>query len=857
MDQLVVLQEIYESFSKGGEGLQKIDVKKIAGSSPDQVAKLLDGSKKGRVDEDVCEKLSGSLTDAYEIKRLGDICRKAGLHLLAIKSYNRALALSRDPILRPVLLNNLGQAYARQGDLARSLIYYQKAASGFESAGDQGGMAHVLGNLGSAYRRQRDWENAIEYCYRSLKTFQETGDSLGVAQMTGSLGRVYAEMGERELAARYFEKSLVDFQKLGDKKSAAWVLDRMGKIAGEKKDYDHALGYYNQSLSIFQEQGHSHSAGVVLSDLGRMYLGMGETAAAGEALERAVRLIPRGMQPSYQNALSGLAAAYSATAKSYLAEAEDCNQKNDAAELVARANASKYFAQSSDKFLELASSLKEEMPAIKAAAGIARSRSYLAKISSKTPDDEAMALSERALSALDLAGANSDEQTGAKIESLKRTLSGLKETRSIGLLGSEPWRLAKAVSNACEYLLGGAAAPGEANGHICDALHNISASIDAESGRKDPAEKLKATAADLRRAESRFSAGERDLDKQSAARINCAAKIIEGFVNDGNEGGQAQSSAQPRDRLSFKPERDALLLISGILADNAFLEIDNTEKIYTWDDSLHLVVELPESSPSYHRENIGSLEPTDAGAPDRLPSEAQQGQLDSNGSKSVINGPTINGSNAQTASPTNESASNAVFRPTGQDMPVMQGHEERLAAQRMVLADSNAGSKIFVSEAEDPEEAWLVPVKASMACSSRGQILLIQDDPLTRKEPAHKPVEIIEPVAQEHGVHEPLQEIPDLNSVPEPKSDSAPSSSPSPSSSPRSSPSSPSSPGEVSISSEDAPVEDLLSGLRQSTANSPSSENGLFSQENAVKLVKGLGAVVFMLLAIEVVLHLI
>ena len=860
MDQLVVLQEIYESFSKGGEGLQKIDAKKISGSCPDEVARLLDGSKKGRMDEDVCEKLSGSLTDAYEIKRLGDICRKAGLHLLAIKSYNRALALSRDPILRPVLLNNLGQAYARQGDLARSLIYYQKAASGFESAGDPGGMAHVLGNLGAAYRRQRDWENAIEYCYRSLKTFQEMGDHLGVAQMTGSLGRVYAEMGERELAARYFEKSLVDFQKLGDKKSAAWVLDRMGKIAGEKKDYDHALGYYNQSLSIFQEQGHSHSAGVVLSDLGRMYLGMGETAAACEALERAVRLIPRGMQPSYQNALSGLAAAYSATAKSYQAEAEDCNQKNDAAELVARANASKYFAQSSDRFLELASSLNEETPAIKAAAGIARSRSYLAKISAKTPDEEAMALSERALSALDLAGANCDEQTGAKIEGLKRTLSGLKEARSVGLLGSEPWRLAKAVSNACEYLMGGAAAPGEANGYICDALRNIGASIDAESGRKDPAEKLKATAAGLRRAESRFSAGERDLDKLSAAKINCAAKIIEGFVNSASEGGQAQSSAQPRDRLNFKPEKDALLLISGILADNAFLEIDNTEKIYTWDDSLHPVEELPEKDSSYHRESIGSQEQAVVGAPDKLPGEAQPGRQELFGSNSVMNEPTINGSSAQVASPTDGPASSAVFHPTGPDMPVMQVHEERLAAQRMVLADSNAGSKIFVSEAEDPEEAWLVPVKASMACSSRGQILLIQDDPLSRKEPAHKPVEIIEPAVQEHEVHEPLKEIPDSNSVREPKSDNATSPPPSSSSSSRSSPSSlssSSSPSEVSGSREGAPFEDLLSGLRQSTAGSPVGESGLFSQENAVKLVKGLGAVVFMLLAVEVVLHLI
>jgi tetratricopeptide (TPR) repeat protein len=819
MDQLVVLQEIYASFSKGGEGLQKIDAKDIAGSYADQVAKLLEGSKKGRIDEDVCENLSGSLKDVYEIKRLGDICRKAGLHALAIKSYNRALTLSRDPILRPVLLNNLGQAYARQGDLSRSAVYYQKAVSGFEVAGDQSGMAHVLGNLGSAYRRKRDWENAIEYSYRSLKTFQESGDALGAAQMTGSLGRVYAEMGERDLAARYFERSLSDFQKLGDKKSAAWVLDRMGKIACEREDYDRALGFYNQSLSLFQEQGCSQSEGVVLSDLGRMYLQMGEATPACEALERAVRLIPRSMQPSCQNALSGLAAAYSVVGKGYLADAEDGKAKNDASELTARTNASKSFARSSDRFLELASSLKGDMPAIKAAAGIARSRSYLAKISSKTTDEEAMALAERAQSALDLAGANSDEQAKAKIESLKRTLSGMKEARSIGLLGSEPWRLAKAVTSAGEYLMGGACMPGEANGHLCSALRNLSASVDAESGRKDPAEKLKAAAADLRRAESRFSAAQGDQDKQSASRISRAAKIVEGLAGAGSASVPADSSASSaplKDKLNFKPEREALLLICEILADNALLEVDNTEKIYTWDDSLNLVEEMPERNASIHPEILGlEAQSSETGPQQDLTAKASLGLS----SDSVL---------------ANE--------------PILRMQVERTPAQEMVLADDVAKSSgIFVSEAEDPEECWLVPVKASMACSSHGQILLIQDDPLVRKNPEYKSIEIVEPTVQEHEMQEPIKEIPDQNDnnqLPGSNGISEPDKTPSPDA--------------RAGASDDSAAQDLLSALRQSSAKDGlSDKGGLFSQENAITLVKSLGVVVFLLLAVEAILYLI
>ncbi|MFZ3112733.1 MAG: hypothetical protein WA111_07330, partial [Methanothrix sp.] len=82
MDQLVVLQEIYESFSKGGDGLQKISSKAIEGSCSELTAKLLESAKNGEIKEDICRQLSSCLEDIYEIKRLGDICRSTGLYSL-------------------------------------------------------------------------------------------------------------------------------------------------------------------------------------------------------------------------------------------------------------------------------------------------------------------------------------------------------------------------------------------------------------------------------------------------------------------------------------------------------------------------------------------------------------------------------------------------------------------------------------------------------------------------------------------------------------------------------------------------------------------------------------------------------
>ncbi|MCK9440198.1 MAG: tetratricopeptide repeat protein [Methanothrix sp.] len=560
MNQLVVLQEIYASLSKGGDGLQKIDSKAIEGSCPELLSELLESSRKGRIDEDVCRELSLKLQDVYEIKRLGDICRRAGLQGLAINTYNRALSLCRDPILRPVLQNNLGQAFVHQGDLAKASFYYQKSADCFAKEGDHTGLAHVLGNLGSAYRRSGDWNKAIEHCYRSLKTFEEKGDDLGIAQMTGSLGRIYADMGEKELAARYFERSLTDFQRLGDKRSAAWVLDQLGRIAGQRMDWDKALSYFNTSLSLFEEQGESQSQGIVLSNLGRIYLQMGQATAAREPLERAVLLISRQIKPGYQNALYCLAKTYSSLAKNCLQE-----ESGQSSSRQQRLEASRLFIQAANSYQELSSTLGEGQAEINVAEAIAKSQSYLVRLCGDVRGEEALILAERAQTFLDNAAANANDCNKAKILGLQRIIAGIKEVHSIGLLANEPLMLTRALNNASEYLMSGAQewSSEGAGGFLCQALKKINASVDP--GR-DPTEKLQAAAAALRQAEKHYG-------KESRAnRIAQAAEILEGATANGN----AQCQA-------------ALLLIAGAMATDSLSKIDDSNSILTWDESLHLL----------------------------------------------------------------------------------------------------------------------------------------------------------------------------------------------------------------------------------------------------------------------------
>jgi tetratricopeptide (TPR) repeat protein len=583
MDQLVVLHEIYDSFSKGSEGINAIDPASIEGDSSQQVGRLLESAKQGTIDQEICSDLADRLSDVYEMKRLGDICRKAGVHPLAIKSYNKAMTLNSDKNIRPVLLNNLGQVYVRQGDLGRANIYYKKAMQCFESLGDSSGLAHVLGNMASAHRRAKNWDLAIEHCYRSLKIFEGLGEDSGIAQMTGSLARIYADMGEGDLAAKYFEKSLNDFQRLGDRRSTAWILDRLGQISSGAKDWDSALRYYNKSLTAFEELKAEQSMGIVLSNMGKMYVMKGDFGLAADHLEKAMKRLSRDMQPVYQNTASCMASAYSALAAGHMTAGEQAKSEGAKKDMKKELDlASQFYARASDRYLEISSTRGFDIPELKASAGITRSLSYIAQLQAEPSDEEAVALSERASSALDSAIVNTEGAQRTDIETFQRVMIGMQEALSSGLANGEPWRLTKSLAKSIEDLLGGACRFDGPGRGLCDALKSLGGAIDAERQRKDPSSQIKAAVSNLKMAKRGFEDTETDQGNDYALRISKASSLLEGLTNVNSKGFMDGSAS---DLLNYRAHREALLMVGWILAKDAIDRVSRTDRVYVWDDS--------------------------------------------------------------------------------------------------------------------------------------------------------------------------------------------------------------------------------------------------------------------------------
>lgn len=564
------------------------------------VGKLLDGCKNGRVDENICSKLADALQDIYELKRLGDICRKSRFFELAIKCYNRALAICRDQTVRPILLNNMGQVYALAGNQRRAIVYFLKAEDGFETIGDLSGVAHIMGNLASAYRRSQEWDKAVECSTKSLKIFEQIEDEFGTAQMTGSLGRIYSEMGRRDLAEKYFGKSLNDFRRLGDERSVAWILDKLGNISSENGSKNEAQNYFTESLKLFEELGQEQNSGIVLSNIGRMHLEKGNHSAAKDSLERAMRLLSKDTQPAYQNNLALMAANYSLQASKYVEEAEKAkldalNERRDRAGEDKLRMASQYYARASDHYQELASFPRTQMPEIGISASFTRSLSYLALLQSGISENEAIILAERAISALNGAVANAQCNERDKIEAFQGILKGIKEVLSADPTEKDSRRLTKSLSNSIEFMMAAAHQSGEVNACLCSALQNLNAAVDDEQRKGDPSRFLGTVASQLRLARKHFQTYETDQGKFGAFKTDEAARQIDELTGIAMR--SSQYSYMVLDSTNYQGHNSALLAIGWALLINYLNDETITSRIFAWDESFNLVESRPFAAP--------------------------------------------------------------------------------------------------------------------------------------------------------------------------------------------------------------------------------------------------------------------
>lgn len=183
----------------------------------------------------------------------------------------------------------LGKLAVMSGDVQRAAEdYFVKALVIQNRLGNTEGQAEVLNGLGIAHERLGELDTAHDYYRQAADLHQQAGDRRGHAASLSNLGRLNMIRGRYGLARDAIDRALVIREQMGDLEGLARTYNELGVLEEEVGQYDLARGHYRNALRVFEQLGSSHAAAGARTSLAFVHLMLGEYETAEAFVQRAM-----------------------------------------------------------------------------------------------------------------------------------------------------------------------------------------------------------------------------------------------------------------------------------------------------------------------------------------------------------------------------------------------------------------------------------------------------------------------------------------------------------------------------------------------------------------------------------------
>lgn len=195
----------------------------------------------------------------------------------------------KDVSLEGDVLNAMGVAYQRLGNLELAQDYYQQGLFKRSEADDQNGMATSMSNLASVHSIQGQHDEATQYLEQSLAVYEALNDIEGKANAFNEMGIIDEEQGLYEKALENYRQALSLRINLGDEWLKAESMNNIGFIYYLLSNPENALVYWQQAEQAYQKVQDPVGVIRVRENLGQMELAMGNWRSAYFIFEKALQ----------------------------------------------------------------------------------------------------------------------------------------------------------------------------------------------------------------------------------------------------------------------------------------------------------------------------------------------------------------------------------------------------------------------------------------------------------------------------------------------------------------------------------------------------------------------------------------
>ncbi|MBT8144360.1 MAG: tetratricopeptide repeat protein, partial [Gammaproteobacteria bacterium] len=195
-----------------------------------------------------------------------------------------------NPQGRANVLNALGIAYGRLGQLSAARDNYEEAASIRREIGDRRGLATSLNNIARLEMMAGNFDAARNSLEQAQNVSLELGDQRGLAAFTNTLGTLEEEAGDHAAALTHFRDALKIREELGDRRALRESYNNVGFAYYMLGELDNARLYWERALTEARELGNRDGEMQGLQSLGLLHAARGEWAGANKAFLDALEI---------------------------------------------------------------------------------------------------------------------------------------------------------------------------------------------------------------------------------------------------------------------------------------------------------------------------------------------------------------------------------------------------------------------------------------------------------------------------------------------------------------------------------------------------------------------------------------
>ncbi|GAA4972586.1 AfsR/SARP family transcriptional regulator [Actinoplanes utahensis] len=199
-----------------------------------------------------------------------------------------AAGRAADTLAEAAMECGTGQLRYAQDRFPESRQHFSRAATLFEAAGHDRGLAVAVNGLGTVSRELGEHATAVPLLSRAREMLERLGDDAGVAHAHYGLGYAYREAGDDEVALKHFASALELYRKLGHRRGELISIRGVGLVHRARGELAEAEAHCAAAHEIAGAIGERHLAAYTAQALAKVWIRQGDPERGREPLRTAL-----------------------------------------------------------------------------------------------------------------------------------------------------------------------------------------------------------------------------------------------------------------------------------------------------------------------------------------------------------------------------------------------------------------------------------------------------------------------------------------------------------------------------------------------------------------------------------------